>query len=150
VGASKGGPRRNPHRQTADSVSEFAESIIQLIGVEKFSKDPLAPQVMTAYAYGAVCYRCQQDGLTPADARGIHIAFLLQYCGLAEEQAVTMSGDCDQALTAHNPESDLYRLYGVAHRGMDSYRAWHAGDQRTAAKDFVAVVKELKAQGMNA
>jgi hypothetical protein len=104
---------------------------------------------MTAYAYGAVCYRCLQDRLPPEHARGIHIAFLMQYCGLDEEQAVTMSRDCEPAMIERDPESNTHWIYGVVHRGMDGYQAWEAGNHRAAGKDFVAVVKELKAQGLN-
>ena len=137
--------RSNPAREAVRTASEFAESLIGHFGHEAFRDDPMAPQALTAYVFGGVSVDGKERGLSMAEIQAVHIAFLCQYCGIAEERAGALSVQLMQAMTERDPQSELYWLYKVVHRGIDGFLAWREGKVKRAGRDFAEVVEALNA-----
>lgn len=108
-------------------------------GENNFQGDSQAKQILSVYSFGGVGALAIQHHLSPAQAHAVCLTLFNKLFGYDPADAANKA----QAVITAAPDRTSH-LYGIIHRGADSFVHWRQHSDDGAAKDFASIMVQIQ------
>ncbi len=126
-------------RESIATMERYLRAIMGQYGDAHFQSDTQPKQILAVYSFGGVTALAMQHHMSQPQAHAVCLTLFTKLFGFAPADAAAKA----EAVITAAPDQTSH-LYGIIHRGADSFVYWQQHGDDGVAKDFAELMAHFQ------